>query len=109
MITIKHKQGASIVWDCEYLDDVGAPVADLDTYTITCEAKDSKGVVLFSLATGGSGITVYDVPNAKYRIELQDTTAFPVNKYQMDIKYALSGVVDYTETAILDVTKKITT
>lgn len=104
---VKLKKGDSLVWECEYTDDIGAPV-DMSTYVVKCQAKDSSGSLLFDLSSDTSGIDIYDAATGKFRIAVYDTTEFSTGNYEVDIQYTMGVLVKSSETFKLTVVKDIT-
>lgn len=103
---IELKRGDSLVWEVEYLDDVGVPV-DLTSYVIRCQARDSLNLVLFDVTSADASIDVHTPLSGKFRIVI-DTAGFETKTYDVDIEYAIGGVIKSSETFSLVILKDIT-
>ena len=104
---IKHKKGDSVVWECEYTDDVGVPV-DLSTVAIDCKAVGNDGVVLFSVSSTDNTIDIHTPQSGLYRVVIEDTVLYVPKDYRVDIQYTVGSIVKSSETFTLRILNDVT-
>lgn len=108
-MTIECKIGNTINWACSYKDSLNVSIP-LTGYSVKCQARLNRdsSVVLFDLSIG-SGITITDVANGLFTIRVDDTSAYTVDTFYVDIKYIdANSVIVSTDTFELKMIKNIT-
>jgi hypothetical protein len=100
------KAGATYQRACQYLDKNSQPI-DLTGYTIACELRTPRGVLVARLA-GTLADQITDTGWFYLDPIEPDTSAWPTGSAKGDIRYSAGGIVVYTETFIQPIESPIT-
>ena len=99
-------QGESIQYEFEYQDSSGTAI-DITNLQITAIAKSTKTNTEIFNASIGSGITIVTALEGKWKLVIEDTTAFAVDSYRMEIAYADNTLIDKPDHLTFKITESL--
>lgn len=95
---IEHKRGDTFLFSCTRAD------TDLTDWTIASQVRD---ISLNLIAT--CDVTITDAAEGKFTVQVDDTTAWPIDLLLWDIQYTdNAGIIQSTETVRVKVKQDVT-
>jgi hypothetical protein len=97
------KRGSTVSWACELKNAAGQAI-DLADSVITSQLRQQNGALVADLT-----VTLLDQTTNRGKFTLSaDTSAWPVDSLQIDIRREVGGVVTYSTTGRIDVEAEVT-
>ena len=97
------KRGSTVRWACELKNAAGQAI-DLSDSVITSQLRQQNGVLVAELT-----VTILDQVDNRGKFLLSaDTSAWPVDSLQIDVRRVVGGVVTYSSTGRIDVEAEVT-
>jgi hypothetical protein len=97
--TFNFKRGQTFGASCVYVPEAGGP-SNLDGVTITSDIKDAHGSVF------PTTVTITDPTH--FTVRYNDTSSWRTGTAYWDLRFAISDVVFYSETIVINVIPQVT-